>query len=204
MTAPVTDYPVGAFALTKIGGPTGFWVGVMQALAGIPSRWTHALIIGSEGRIYEAGPGGVYIGRTADLKGKPHLVSDVVIRTLVKRADILDPEYAADYERQVRCLAGDVAHTYLGTPYSFLDYLALALLHLEAMLTGKPTGRTSWWITRRVRRRVQDSGHLICSAFVDRWAADLGFQFFNDDRLPGDVSPSDLDAWLDDNGSAAA
>jgi hypothetical protein len=196
-------YPVGSFFLTRISGRTGWWVGIMQAIAGIPSRWTHAGIIGSGGRTYEAGPGGVYIGSLADLKGKPHVVSDAVVRRQLADADILDRIAAQHFERVTRCDAADEAHNHLGIGYSFLDYLALALLHLEVLLTGRPSGQTKWWITRRIRQRVQDSGHMICSAFVDHWASHLGFEFFDDDRLPGDVTPSDLDAWLDDHGRAA-
>lgn len=198
MTAP-QPYPVGAFFLTRISGRTGWWVGLMQAVAGIPSRWTHAGIIGSDGRTYEAGPGGVYVGRLADLKGKPHIVSDVIVRGLLGDADLLDSTIARGVERELRCNAADEAHDHLGVPYSFLDYLALALLHLEAWLTGKPSGQTSWWITRRVRARVQNSGHLICSAFVDHWGSHIGFEFFDDGRLPGDVTPADLDQWIDEH-----
>jgi hypothetical protein len=200
MTAP-NPYPVGSFFLTKIGGRTGWWVGLMQAAAGIPSRWTHAGIIGSEGRTYEAGPGGVYIGRLDDLKGKPHIVCDAIVRHQLGEADLLDRVAATQLEREVRCTAADQAHAHLGIGYSFLDYLALALLHLEKLITGRPTGQSSWWLTRWVRRRVQNSGHLICSAFVDHWSSHIGFELFDDGRLPGDVTPADLDQWIDENGA---
>ena len=199
----MSDYPIGAFFLTRISGRTGWWVGLAQALAGIPSRWTHGGIIGSEGRTYEAGPGGVYIGSQADLKGKPHLVCDALVTGLMGEADLLDRFIAAKVENEIRCLAADAAHAHLGTPYSFLDYLALALLHLEAWVTGKPTGHTSWWLTNRIRRRVQNSGHLICSAFIDHWASHMDVELFDDDRLPGDVTPADLDAWVDDHRTTA-
>jgi hypothetical protein len=198
----VTDYPVGAWFLTRISGRTGWWVGLMQAAAGIPSRWTHAGVIGADGRTYEAGPGGVYIGTVQQLKAKPHIVSDAIIRGHMGSADLLDSTIARGVERELRCNAADEAHAHLGIPYSFLDYLALALLHLEALLTGKPSGQTSWRITRRVRNRVQNSGHLICSALIDHWGSHLGFEFFDDGRLPGDVTPSDLDQWIDEHPAA--
>jgi hypothetical protein len=198
----MTDYPVGSFFLTTISGRTGWWVGLMQAAGGIPSRWTHAGIIGSEGRTYEAGPGGVYIGRVTNLKSKPHIVSDAIIRGHMNEADLLDRSVAHKLEQELRCDAADQAHAHLGIGYSFLDYLALALLHAEKLLTGRPTGQSRWRSTAWVRRRVQNSGHLICSAFVDHWASHIGFEFFDDGRLPGDVTPADLDQWIDDHGQA--
>jgi hypothetical protein len=198
MTAVETRYPVGAFFLTKISGRTGWWVALAQAAGGIPSRWTHAGIIGGGGRTYEAGPGGIYVGRLDDLKRKPHIVCDAIVRQKVS-LDLLDREIARQMDREVRCSAADTAHEHLGIGYSFLDYLALALLHLEKIYTGRPTGQSTWRITRWVRKRVQDSGHMICSAFVDHWASHLGFELFDDGRLPGDVTPSDLDAWIDEH-----
>lgn len=197
----MTDYPVGAFFLTKIQGRTGFWVGLMQAAAGIPSRWTHAGVIGADGKTYEAGPGGVYIGSVDALKRKPHIVSDAIIRGQMGETDLLDRFMAYKVEQELRCDAADQAHAHLGIPYSFVDYVALGLLHLEKLLTGKPTGQSSWRITRWVRNRVQNSGHLICSAFVDHWGSHIGFEFFDDGRLPGDVTPADLDQWIDDQGA---
>lgn len=68
---------------------------------------------------------------------------------------------------------------YLGTPYSFLDYLSLALLH-----AGLPRRFTA--------RRVTDSGHMICSQLVDTVLCRAGYHLFADGRLPQDVTPGAL------------
>lgn len=72
-----------------------------------------------------------------------------------------------------------VAREYLGTPYSFLDYLSLALLHL-----GLPRAL--------VAKRVTDSQHMICSQLVDTVLMRAGVHLFADGRLPQDVTPGAL------------
>lgn len=67
----------------------------------------------------------------------------------------------------------------VGTPYSFLDYLSIALLHL-----GLPR--------RLVADRVTSSQHMICSQLVDAALTDAGFRVFDDGRLPQDVTPGAL------------
>lgn len=71
------------------------------------------------------------------------------------------------------------AREYVGTPYSFLDYLSLALLHL-----GLPRKLTA--------ARVTDSGHMICSQLVDTVLTRAGVHLFDDGRLPQDVTPGAL------------
>jgi hypothetical protein len=191
-------YPAGAFFLTKISGRTGWWVGLMQAAAGIPSRWTHAGVIGELGVTYEAGPGGVFLGHIDDLQSKPHLVCDAPVQQMALNPDVADGQPRDAYRRELRRRVVANAREHLGIGYSFLDYLALALLHAEKLLTGKPTGDSSWRLTTWVRKRVEDSGHLICSAFVDHVFTHMAFELFDDGRLPGDVTPSDLDQWIDE------
>lgn len=85
------------------------------------------------------------------------------------------PELSTDAKMMVR----QVATEYIGTPYSFLDYLSLALLHL-----GLPRALTA--------RRVTDSGHMICSQLVDTVLTRAGVHLFDDGRLPQDVTPGAL------------
>lgn len=194
-------YKPGAFFLTTIGGRTGFWVGVGQALTGHPSRWTHAGIIGYEGTTWEAAPGGVRTGTLAELRSKPHLVCDAPVQEAVDR--LVLPMVLGARERAERRLRAQVvvkASLLWGTPYSFLDYLALALHHLEVQLTGRPAGGR-WALTRWVRRRVESSGHLICSAYVDRVMFRAGIRLYDDGRMHGDVMPTHLAAYADERGS---
>lgn len=67
----------------------------------------------------------------------------------------------------------------LGTPYSWLDYAALALHHLHINAPG-------------VRRRIRDSHHLICSQLVDYVYQQAGVMLFTDKRWNGYVMPTDL------------
>ena len=66
-----------------------------------------------------------------------------------------------------------------GTPYSFLDYLSLGLTHIN-------------FHPEKVRKYVQDSGHLICSQLVSEAYLRAGVELFPDKRLSLDVTPGDL------------
>ena len=81
------------------------------------------------------------------------------------------PELGAAVATAARGLAG--------TPYSFLDYFALAAVRFHLP-------------SRRIRRYVASSGHLICSALADAAACRGGWHLYSDGRLPGDVTPGDL------------
>ncbi len=75
-----------------------------------------------------------------------------------------------------------VAAAYLGllhTPYSFLDYDALAAHRLHIPAPG-------------LRAYIQDTGHMICSQLVDEGARRGGWQLFDDRRWPGYVTPGAL------------
>jgi hypothetical protein len=66
-----------------------------------------------------------------------------------------------------------------GTPYSFLDYLSIALLHL-----GLP--RTL------LRNYITSSQHMICSQANDYLLCLVGYHVFTDGRLSQDVTPGAL------------
>jgi hypothetical protein len=74
------QYPPGAMFLTRIPGRTGWWVGIAQAICGMPSRWTHAGIVLPDDRILQAQPGGAVIAPLDSLTSRPHIVSDAPIR----------------------------------------------------------------------------------------------------------------------------
>lgn len=75
------------------------------------------------------------------------------------------------------------ARIYIDTPYSYLDYVALAGARL-----GIKDGP--------VRHYVTTSKHMICSQLADQSMSDAGYHVFNDGRLPQDVVPSDLHGEL--------
>lgn len=90
-----------------------------------------------------------------------------------------------DYDRQGQSFShqGDAvayaARQYIGVPYSFADYAAIAGVHF-----GIENGL--------VRRYVTSSKHMICSQLADQALCDAGFHVFDDGRLPQDVTPSAL------------
>jgi hypothetical protein len=71
------------------------------------------------------------------------------------------------------------ARSYIGVPYSFLDYgsLALARFHVRPPV---------------VTRYIADTHHMICSQLVDQCYVDAGVHLFTDGRFPGDVTPGNL------------
>ena len=199
-------YPPGSFILTKIQGRTGWWVGLAQAAVGIPSRWTHAAVVGYQGETFEAAPGGVVRGHVLRLADRPHIVCDAPVQEAVRTAVVpLTVGAREAYERRTRAMLVRFAEDHLGTGYSFLDYLALGLHHLTVPknrhdLWAVTEGGRRGWLARWARRRVRDSGRLICSAFVDHVYAHAEINLYDDHRLHGDVTPADLDAWVDDHG----
>jgi len=78
------------------------------------------------------------------------------------------------------------ARKYIGTPYSFADYLALAV--------HKASGEGYAPIEKRnaLQRYVSSSGRMICSQLADQAMSDAGFHVFDDGRLPQDVTPGAL------------
>lgn len=179
--------PVGSFFLTQIANRrTHLLAAFGQTLAGHPSRFTHAGVIRPGGRTLEAEPGGARRGRWEDIandSSRTFLISDAPIRYAVATAVL--PQLLGSrerYEAQLREQVEQAALSLEGTPYSFADYLALAALH---------TGLPNKWL----RNYVQDSGHLICSALVDRVYEDAGIELFDDRRLNGDVMPTDLEEY---------
>ncbi len=73
------------------------------------------------------------------------------------------------------------AREFVGTPYSFADYAAIAAWRSGLRITGG-----------KLREYVTDSGHMICSQLADQAMSDAGWHVFDDGRLPQDVMPCEL------------
>lgn len=160
--------PTGQFGLTRIGGRVGWWVGLGQFLIGDASRFTHAFVVVGDD-VVEAMPGGALITPLALYTEGPK-AQDTILSALE-----LTPGQAA--------AVVVAAQTLVGTPYSFLDYLALALDH--------------WGFQPRwLRKFITDKGHMICSQLVDEVYRRARIQMFDDGRLPQDVTPGDLADYL--------
>ena len=157
--------PPGTIGLAKIGGLLGRSIRAGQVISGDISPWTHAFIVVDSERVIEAQPGGA---RYASLA---HYMEPGQAKFLVGWPALTKAQQAR---------VPELAERYVGTPYSFLDYLSLAAYSrgLKLPLT---------------RRRIRSSGHLICSQLADVMMADLGVQLFDDDREPMDVTPGDID-----------
>jgi cell wall-associated NlpC family hydrolase len=136
-----------------------------QLLTGDASRYTHAFIVLDDETVIEAMPGGAIITPLSEYFPGKAVFSNLELTDEQREAVV----------REGRALRG--------TPYSFLDYLALALAHFGL----KPI---------KLRRYVQNKGHMICSQLVDEVYRRAGIHMFNDDRLPQDVTPGDLANYL--------
>jgi hypothetical protein len=79
---------------------------------------------------------------------------------------------------QQRTAIFNAAWTLLGTPYSGLDYQALAAHRLKL----HP-------LDYLLKARVASSGHLICSQYWDLAYSRGGYHLFTDNRWPGYVTP---------------
>jgi cell wall-associated NlpC family hydrolase len=151
---------VGQFGVTRIHGLTGRLIEVGQRLIGSGSRFTHAFVVVADGWVVQAEPGGArLVPLSSVVGGRDTLYSDLAL---------------TDEQRQViRIKALRLAHT----PYSYLDYLAIAARRLFGVSF--------------LERYVEDSGHMICSQLVDEVFREAGIELFPA-RIPGDVVPGDL------------
>lgn len=128
----------GDFGLVSIKGGVGFLIRVGQWLNGDGFfDYEHAFIYVGNGQIVEAEPGGALLSELAEYDGRPIMWSTgLVPLTDAQRAVIVE-----------------AAMNQVGTPYSFLDYLAIGLYRIGIKHPG-------------VAKRVEESKHLICSQLV--------------------------------------
>lgn len=87
----------------------------------------------------------------------------------------------------------EAASHLLGAKYNYLDLLALAYASLKKDPT-EPPDKPNWW-----QRIVMDDHRLICSQLVDLAYNRAGVHLFTDGRLPGQVTPGDLQEALDNS-----
>jgi hypothetical protein len=88
----------------------------------------------------------------------------------------VSPAGLTDADRQRIC---DAARAFEGTPYSFLDYGALAVHRLHLPYPG-------------LKVFVESTKHQICSQLVDNAYRGAGIKLFSDDRWAGYVTPGSL------------
>lgn len=167
MDGAVTPLP-GDFGLCRISGPVGFLIRVGQWLNGSGfADYEHAFIYTGAGLIVEAQPGGARETNLAQYADRPILWS-------TGKVPLTD-------EQRTAVIAA--VRSFIGTPYSFVDYLAIAAHRFHLPLPG-------------LRAYVASSGHLMCSALVDRAEERAGVHLFQDGRWDGYVLPDSLGALL--------
>lgn len=147
---------VGDYFVTRTGG----WVAKVIRLV-THSKVNHAGVYVGAGRIVEAQPHGARLTFASDY---PHAVWSHVPLTTGQRATLRFN-----------------AMLVLGTPYGFLDIVALA--YAKVLRRATP---------RFIRRQVERSDRLICSQLVDVVYQRAGIKLFNDGRPAEDVTPGDL------------
>lgn len=153
----------GDIAVVRMDGRVGRLVRIGQWLNGDGfADYEHAFIYVGDGQIIEAEPGGARVASVSEYDGRPVVYGS--------------PDGLTGEQRQAIC---DEARRMVGTPYSGLDYLALALHHFRVPAPG-------------LRRYIADTGHLICSALCDEAYRRAGVHLFTDQRWSGFVTPADL------------
>ncbi|UQA90901.1 C40 family peptidase [Streptomyces halobius] len=153
----------GDIGLTQISGVTGRLIRLGQWLNGDGfADYQHAFLVLPDDRLLEAVPGGARIRPLTQYTGSSVLY--------------VCPEGLTGQQRTAIC---DAAMEYVGVPYSFLDYLAIAAHRFHVPLPG-------------LRRYIASTRHMICSQLVDQCYLDAGVHLFADGRWPGYVTPMAL------------
>lgn len=152
----------GDFGLTQIHGGAGRAIRIGQWLNGDGYHdYEHAFVYLGDGLLAEAEPGGARVMPLSEY-------DDCTVAWSTGHF-ALKPEEAG-----LICMA---ARSYVGTPYSFLDYGTIAAHRLRI------------WAPH-LRAYVASTGHMICSQLVARCYYDAGRELFR--GWTGDVTPGDL------------
>ena len=147
---------VGEFFVVRTNGWAAWLIRAVTR-----SEVNHAGIYVGGGRVVEAQPSGAVLGYTIVYPGAIW-------------------SGAAITQGRGQRIA-DAALGLRGTPYSWLDCLAIGLADIFGHALPKP-----------IRDRLRLPNHLMCSQLVDTAYLAAGVHLFDDNRLPGDVSPGDL------------
>lgn len=88
----------------------------------------------------------------------------------------LKPNASGVFQNQA---VANAAKGYIGTRYDFLTYLCIPLYRRGLR-------------TKRIKRIISDTITMMCSRLADKCLDDAGHHMFTDERLPGNVTPSEL------------
>jgi hypothetical protein len=155
----------GDFFLAPIQGAVGRGIAIGQWANGEGfKKIQHAGIYYGNGYTVEAMPGGAIMGHLDTYREEDLIWSSNAFDLTQKQRDAI-------------CMA---AKGYLKTPYSFLDYDALAARRFHIPVPG-------------LEDYIKATGHMICSQLVDQCYIDADVQIFHDGRWQGYVTPASLD-----------
>lgn len=167
------DIPAGAIGLVKISGQVGMLIRFGQwlvtkldhvRLKTPDEAWAdfqHAFVYLGDGKLIEAEPGGARIVDLAEYDGW-----DIYWCSNIAR------EHVADLGQVAK-----LAPSFEGTPYSFLDYFAIATRALHIPVPG-------------LRKFIASTKHEICSALAALIYAESGAALYS--TWTGYVTPLDL------------
>lgn len=168
MTTPQKYSPKpGDIGLTRIGGIVGVLIDIGQFIMRDASRYSHVFVVLDNNEVIEAMPGGAIISPLSKYDGLTKYGSPLAVYLDIELTD----EQRARIVEEGRKLEG--------TPYSFLDYTALALERFGFKWT---------WL----ENYVTSTKHMICSQLADEDYNRAGVHLFEDGRLPQKVTPGDL------------
>lgn len=155
----------GNIGLTRISGLTGLLVGLGQFIIRDASRYTHVFVVLDSNELIEAMPGGAKIESLDKYAGTTKHGS--------QKAVYIDLGLTS--EQTIRMV--DEARKLVGTPYSFLDYLALALERFGVK-------------SARLEKYIADTGHMICSQLAVEAVERAGVDVFGEE-LSQKITPGD-------------
>lgn len=159
----------GTIGVTRIKGPVGWLVWLLQALNGDMSKWTHVFVTINHHEVFEAQPGGAVITPLSEYADRP----------------VAWVDFPLTDEQRLEIAAH--AYSYRGVGYNWTTYLYLAAYRLRLpVLTGM------------LRKRVTNDKRMICSQAADRIYLNCGHHLFTDGRLPADVTPGDFDIFFEE------
>lgn len=161
LRAPPSWQP-GDLAVVRPRSLIGDDIDIMERLAGYRGGFVHAFVAVEYPNIVEAEPHGAVCH---PFHYDPHGIewsTGRIVLTPAERAAIVA-----------------AAMGYVGTPYSFLDYAAIAAHRFHLWAPG-------------LAGYVTSTRHMICSQLVDQCYRDGGVELFEPGRLPQFVVPDDL------------
>lgn len=162
-------HSAGTLFVLRSGGFVGWSIRLMTR-----SRVNHAGVCTGDGSTVEAEAAGA-----VRKQERPPSQDIIYGDPLLRRVEATAPGRGVHIGRE----AAHVLHT----PYGFPDLVALAWAAFKNDPT-EPPAKPNWW-----QKRVMRDDRLICSQLADLVYLRAGVHLFTDGRLPGQVTPGDLE-----------